>query len=281
MNLDYRKNIDNTKNLHNINKCEELLNKIDNIEKIGEGKEGIIYYVTSPQCGSVVMKINKEEKNKIYKNEKKFITLIQKIILDDICPNFIYTYIINKKYILMEYADGDLSKLYKDEDIFFNKKIIKNIIFQILIGILVMQKILFMVHNDLYIKNIFYKKISKSNIKYFEYNINGKKFYLENIGFLIMIADFGNSQSLLIPESNNRCTYSSIKNMIKNNYDFVLLNKILFSYEYKKIIRSIFSLKTDIYIIINNNYLYYKNIDISKLSENQIKKFYINYESNK
>jgi len=180
----------------------------------------------------------------------------------------------------MEYADGNLNKLYKDEDIFFNKKIIKNIIFQILMGILVMQKILFMVHNDLYIKNIFYKKISKSNIKYFEYNINGEKFYLENIGFLIMIADFGNSQSLLIPESDNRYTYSKIKNMIKNNYDLVLLNKILFSYEYKKIIRYIFSLKTDIYIIINNNYLHYKNIDISKLSKNQIKKFYINYKSN-
>jgi hypothetical protein len=280
MNLDYRKNIDNTKNVYNINKCTKLLNKIDNLEKIGEGKEGIIYYVTSPQCGSVVMKINKEEKNQTHENEKKFISLIQKIILDDICPNFIYTYIVNNKYILMEYADGDLSKLYKDEDIFFNKIIIKNIIFQILMGILVMQKILFMVHNDLYIKNIFYKKISKSNIKYFEYNINGEKFYLENIGFLIIIADFGNSQSLLIPESDNRYTYSKIKNMIKNNYDLVLLNKILFSYEYKKIIKYIFSLKTDIYTIINNNYLHYKNIDISKLSENQIKKFYINYKSN-
>ena len=280
MNLDYRKNIDNTKNVYNINKCTELLNKIDNLEKIGEGKEGIIYYVTSPKCGSAVMKINNEEKNKTHENEKKFITLIQKIILDDICPNFIYTYIVNNKYILMEYADGDLSKLYKDEDINFNKIIIKNIIFQILMGILVMQKILFMVHNDLYIKNIFYKKISKSNIKYFEYNINGEKFYLENIGFLIMIADFGNSQSLLIPESDNRYTYSKIKNLIKNNYDLVLLNKILFSYEYKKIIRYIFSLKTDIYIIINNNYLHYKNIDISKLSENQIKKFYINYKFN-
>jgi len=91
MNLDYRKNIDNTKNVYNINKCTELLNKNNNFEKIGEGKEGIIYYVTSPQCGSVVMKINKEEKNQTHENEKKFITLIQKIILDDICPNFIYT----------------------------------------------------------------------------------------------------------------------------------------------------------------------------------------------
>jgi hypothetical protein len=30
MNLDYRKNIDNIKNVYNINKCTELLNKNDN-----------------------------------------------------------------------------------------------------------------------------------------------------------------------------------------------------------------------------------------------------------
>ena len=109
-------------------------------------------------------------------------------------------------------------------------------------GILVMQKN-YLWFIMIYILKIFFiKKYQNLILNILNIILMVEKFYLENIGFLIMIADFGNSQSLLILEFDNRYTYSKIKNMIKNNYDLVLLNKILFSYEYKKIIRYIFSL---------------------------------------
>lgn len=357
-NLDYRNNIDKTKNLYNINKCLDLLNHKNKLEQIGEGFIGNIFYANSPQCGSIVLKIYKDKENKkAFKREKIFIKLIQKIILNDTCPNFINTYYTDDKYILMEYADGDLYKLFI-ENIDLDKDIIENINFQILIGILVMQKKLFMVHNDLFLKNIFYKKISTTNIKYFEYNINGEKYYLKNVGYFIMIADFGNCQSILFDQEINWYNYVEINNMIRNNDDFnhlllnyylcvsvyiivnniksldelfkfininepninkfynhnleiykneknnkeykilekmlmyCVMNKIIdynkyidksniymCSNDFKIFIERIYNKSEDVYMIIKKNFNDYKNINISLNFKNQIKQFYINYET--
>lgn len=350
-NLGYRNNIDNSKNLFNLKKCIELLEKKDQLKYIGEGINGTVFIASSPQCGSIVLKSHKNKKdNYMFKREILFTELTKEVVLNNNCPNFIYTYMVIKDYIIMEFADGDLNKLLDNNN--FEKKFLDNFNFQILIGILVMQKILFMVHNDLQLQNIFYKNISSDKIKYFEYNINGEKFYLENLGYLIIIADFGNSQSILLNPQQNWFDYKTIVQMIKSNHDFnnlkslfykclsrkiikiisslkilstlvdmekpdikkiyndynikyngneeiILIKMIIYIFyhniidykpyisnlnyymvsdDFKKFISIIYDSDEDINLIIEKNFSQYKNINVSKLESNQIKKITINYE---
>jgi len=205
--LEYRSNIIEYNNLLNFSDCEILIQK--NQKKIiNKGGTSNIYKIDSPKCGSIILKyINDKFVNQLL-NEIFYLNLIKKIIYDNVCPNFIIIYSHTPTYIIMEYADGDLSQiLYKINDL----KLLLNIYFQIIVGILVMQKILSINHNDLYLKNIFYKKINQ-NIKYFKYNINNETFYLPNLGYLIMIADFGMSTKLSEKDilSNSNKDYDNI-----------------------------------------------------------------------
>jgi hypothetical protein len=86
-------------------------------------------------------------------------------------------------------------------------------------------------HNDAHSGNFLYHKITPGG--YFHYNLYGKDFYLENIGFLWVIWDFG----LIQPFSNS--------NLINNNkYGFGDPNIPIIK-DYYKIIRSAFMNKSN------------------------------------
>lgn len=191
----YRNNIDKDKNLKNYSECKKLIDKQD-FERIGAGNQGTVYKAISPNCGSVVVKIYKiNNRYKNYNNktlirEYKITLMIQKLIEEYICPNYIKLIDFNykKKYLVLEYADADCSSLFKNEIEF---KIIKSFMCQSLIGLLCLHKYINVFHNDMPLSNILFKKINDDII--FCYKINNKNYYIPTYGYLFMIADFGAS----------------------------------------------------------------------------------------
>lgn len=189
--LKYRNNIDSHKILLNYSECKKLIDKED-FEKLGAGSQGTIFKAMSPNCGCVVIKIYKTniKNSKPLIHEHKITSKIQKLIDQYICPNYIKLIDFNykKKYLVLEYADGDCSSLFNNELEF---KIIKSFICQILIGLFCLHKLVKIIHNDIPLSNILFKKIKENNV--FCYNINNTKFYVPTYGYLFMIADFGSS----------------------------------------------------------------------------------------
>ena len=219
--MEYRHNIKDINNLKNLDECKKQI--YDKNRFIGRGGQGSVFKIESEKCGGIVLKTyhKKTNQDEIYK-EVNVLDRVKKIIDNNICPHFIYYYDFFKTNenndiifnIFMEYADGDLEKWVKTEH---NMEEWKNLIFQFIIGVHVIQKYLKGFHSDLKPKNIFFKNIKKEN-GYFEYSINEKKYYLKNIGTLFMLADYGHLQSTFF--DSNKMSEEDILSSIRENQDF-------------------------------------------------------------
>jgi len=239
-NINYRYTDKNK--LNNIVKCKEEINKeeINNDNFFLKEKQSIILKTNSDDCDNIIIKKFKKEK-KLIEKEIFFFKLTNKLIEQYICPNFVYMYdfSLDKNIIYGEITDGnflDFLKINKNKN---KDKIFKSALFQILIGILVLQKKIKTFHSDLHIKNIFYKKINPK-IKYFEYIINGISYIIPTFGYLFIIANFGHAQTLLETKYNS-LNKDDINFGIDYNYDFEHISKF-----YNKI------LKENLLIIIKN-----------------------------
>jgi hypothetical protein len=120
-------------------------------------------------------------------------TLTSQLVLQKICPHFKLNYHWefddNKKALITydEYADiGDFdswaSKGWSNEYWF-------NAFFQILIGLLALQRYFHMFHCDFHTGNILVKTVQPGG--YWVYHIDNVKYRLPNLGFVILINDFG------------------------------------------------------------------------------------------
>jgi len=89
--------------------------------------------------------------------------------------------------ILSELANGDLKKFITINN--KNNKFIENSLAQIFISLLFFYQETGFFHNDAHWGNFLYHKIKKGG--YFHYIINGNNYYIENIGYLWIIWDFG------------------------------------------------------------------------------------------
>ena len=96
----------------------------------------------------------------------------------------------NLYLIVNEYADTPFSVVLKNHDI--NVKI--NTIIQTLISIMFFQKYMNMSHNDTHGYNFLCHFIKPGG--YYHYRIYNVDYYLENLGFLIVINDFGLAKEL-------------------------------------------------------------------------------------
>ena len=104
MSYDYRLNIENKHNLKDINKCKSIVDNNQTFEQLkreGEGYTGIVYKIESSECGTTVLKKYKKiksvyEKRQIY-TESWILKRTNKLIEDNICPNFIYLHYTNVK----------------------------------------------------------------------------------------------------------------------------------------------------------------------------------------
>lgn len=133
-------------------------------------------------------------------NMKRDIHNLQKIISDSKKKFFGI-----KKIILVQESGDDIF----DNFIPKNKNIdlIYSLLFQILFGIMVLNKKLNVMHGDFHLKNILISKTQKP--EYNKYIINGVAYYLYNHKYLAKILDFGKSK--LFPELNNKKKKKYIK----------------------------------------------------------------------
>ena len=94
----------------------------------------------------------------------------------------------NSEYFinLNELANGDLKMFMHKE--FSNSKLTNNALAQIYISILSFHSLGYS-HNDAHWGNFLYHKINPGG--YIRYDINGKELYLENVGYLWVIWDYG------------------------------------------------------------------------------------------
>jgi hypothetical protein len=96
-------------------------------------------------------------------------------------------------YLITELADeGDLKSWLKKERAPYELFVM---FFQIFAGLYALRKYFNIIHNDLHTGNILVKKIPIDKEKpYLKYIIDGKKYYIPNIGYIFMIWDFGYAQ---------------------------------------------------------------------------------------
>lgn len=131
-------------------------------------------------------------------NELRYYKLLDKLVRDNIIPNFINTYsyglcdtcTFKKKpcySIFLEQMDTTLNpNSTEDEDYH------RSIMYQILAGLHAMQKYYGMMHGDLKYNNILLKFVKPGG--YFKYNIMDRSYYIENKGCIAYITDFGFSE---------------------------------------------------------------------------------------
>jgi hypothetical protein len=145
----------------------------------------------------------------------------------------------NKKIYIQinELASGDFINIL----ITTKKNLINNIV-QMFISIMFFHNVTNYYHNDAHPGNFLYHKIKPGG--YFHYNIYGKDFYLENIGYLWMIWDFGLVKSF---KEAKKEKISINNDYYKYIYD---LNKIIEIIKFKKITSSEKSIKKKLFALI-------------------------------
>lgn len=196
----------------------------DNI--LGNGSYGIVfnahfkYSSTSSKNLNIAIKITeitKENELEIELNKE-----VTTYIINNISPHFIIFYSVllcdktdyssdissldinkekyqiasilsNNEYylILTELADGVFYDIAAYEP---NNDIVHNCAVQCLLSMVFFNTLTNKSHDDTHLDNFLYSYIKKEG--YFHYNIYGVDYYLKNVGYLIMINDFGLSVSL-------------------------------------------------------------------------------------
>lgn len=118
-------------------------------------------------------------------------TLTNQLILQNICPHYSMNYYwdFTEEYLVTtnEYANGKDFHSWAQK--VHSPKLWFNALFQIMTGIIAMQKYFNMTHTDLHTQNILVYKVKRGG--YWTYTINGFKYYLPNLGYVFLIHDLG------------------------------------------------------------------------------------------
>jgi hypothetical protein len=128
--------------------------------------------------------------------------------------NLLPYFVVNKNILIQinELASGDLHSLLMQ----FQKTNIYNILTNILISLMFFHKYTNCYHGDPHSGNFLYHKIKPGG--YFHYNIYGKDYYLENIGYLWVVWDFG----LIKPFTENN-KYGKTEYNVPINFDYIYI----------------------------------------------------------
>ena len=225
---------------------------------IGSGSYGIVFrghFLTSSSSSSSsssskksdlaikISEVNKENELEIKLNRE-----VSNYVIHNRCPHFVIFYSVllcdkkhhsielfnintdkyepavilsnNEYYLtLSELADGDF---YDITDYEPRLDIVDNCTIQCLLSIIFFNTLTNKLHDDTHLGNFLFSRIKPGG--YFHYNIYGVDYYLKNLGFLIMINDFG-----LVSELNS---FNFIKDVIYfakklDNYDIIKIANIL------------------------------------------------------
>jgi|688.fasta_scaffold112513_4 hypothetical protein len=192
---------------------------------IGSGSYGIVF-INNDRNARYAIKFIKHSKN--YKNEIDIMKQIsiKNSMLKQPIPNFIYTahYNINcnkieiedniiastldkclsfnydpessnGKYsmVIMEHLDGTINDILQDINSTFNEEnveLFKSIFSQAILSLYIFHNKFNYNHNDAHLNNFFYKKVVRDD-KYFYYKIGDINLYVKNLGYLVVLADYG------------------------------------------------------------------------------------------
>ena len=224
-----------------------MLNKIEIKKLLGVGTFGAVYSACTPKpCDEksykFAIKISSFIKKNHYKNpfNPKERSWYEFFILRDyltplvekkICPNLpllIDAYLCDscvfpdKKseeciITLIELADGDLDEWFKE---IRSENEVSNALFQIMAAIHAIQYHCQIVNKDVKAPNILFYKIVPGG--YFHYVIHGKDFFIENLGFLFILNDFG--VSLIEDPRTHLRSFKTSKQILNTNRNFMIMN---------------------------------------------------------
>jgi hypothetical protein len=209
------------------------------------------------------------------KNIKSNYNIDLKINKSDINNSKNYPDLINNNislyYQINELASGDLNKfrVYNSK----NSKLLSNSLAQIYLSIMFFHKYINAFHNDAHGGNFLYHLIKPGG--YFHYNIYGKDYYLENIGYLWVIWDFGLIQPFQNSKTITKNKFGKYKKKLIITIDYV---KSIFKYlDYPNLFNSDFiNIINKIYLILNK----YSNINnfllLSELNKELLKLMIVN-----
>lgn len=115
---------------------------------------------------------------------------------------------------MIELCDGTLNTLF---DTPRSKAFCRNILFQVLAALHSVQKHLFMFHNDLKMPNLLFMRTTDTGCT--EYTIRDTKYYLKNVGYTVILNDFGVSESTIgkIKLSGRKLTMTPDDRLILHN----------------------------------------------------------------
>ncbi len=250
---------------------DDLINIIQNknvktVKKLGTGVEGVVYLLKISQKFEAVLKINKTFKvNKInvltVKRSETLSTdgfveyyaslLINLILEEKLSPNFVYNYksFFTTQDILSynEFVKSDSLRNFLKKNKNIDKKVIFNIFFQILSALHVLQYQFNMIHADLHFENILISEVKPGG--YWEYIINGKKYYIPNLGYQIYLNDYGyaiitkkNSQGKITETVMGKDWYVDLFANISESNKYNLYDLLLIRFEFLKYLGPHFNL---------------------------------------
>ena len=170
------------------------------------------------------IEISKFLSNIALKNKNPHFLIVYKSLTCHLpIDGYLYPYFFNYYMMLIELVDGSIDKI-----IYNNLDITNNILYQTLLIILSFHTTLYnnkkMFHNDTYTRNFLYKKIKPGG--YFKYIINGKDYYIENMGYLVILWDYAG----VVTDINIYDNYSTVPHTGEKIYyikDYLLLLKDL------------------------------------------------------
>ena len=195
------------------NKNDALLEKIEIIDMIGVGTFGEVYQVETNNSTKIALKVSKflSKKDVTKVNSQSWFELtilrdyIRPLIEHKICPNLPLLidgyFCSNCKFrnakdqaciiTLMELANGDLHD-------WFNKKKrtddeLYNALFQIMVAIHAIHTHHQIINLDVKAQNVLYHEVAPGG--HWVYIVNGVNYYVPNLGFLMVLNDFGVSMS--------------------------------------------------------------------------------------
>ncbi len=150
--------------------------------------------------------------NDSFKNSRSISLPIEQNI--KLYPKVVQNAIILNKDLLItfnELANGDLTDFLLN-NINFNPNEVFNSLVQIYFSLMFYYQEIKMLHYDAHGGNFLYHKIKKGD--YFHYNIYGKDYYLENLGYLWIIWDF--EQSISFDKNDSKIKFDF--NYVLNEY---------------------------------------------------------------
>lgn len=220
-----------------------IKNVIDLVKKIGtESAYGVIY-LSSIKEGlggfSIVSKVMAATKDNL-QEIKLMREITDNLLLTKKTKHFaaVHKHAICKKNSLVNYqgekiimpsnlklvsinelAHGDLKTLVAKRDIAGNMNLMCNLLFQVFISIGTFQNLVGYVHNDAHYGNFLYQMNNEKG--YYEYEFDGKKYYLKACGYNMMIYDFGLSKSIKTPVQLTKNGYLIVRDYARIIHAFL------------------------------------------------------------